>query len=308
VAERLGILHHVLDCQDEFGREVIEPFVASYLRGETPNPCIACNSRLKFEWLRARALASGASHVATGHYARVDRNPTSGHYRLRRGVDPRKDQSYFLYELRQEQLAGTLFPVGHLCKNDTRRIARDLGLPVAEKPESQEICFVAGDYRAFLRAEAGDAIRAGVIRDTAGEVLGQHPGVGYFTVGQRHGLRLGSPSPLYVVALDATRHEVIVGAERELFRSEVDVGRVHWLAPDSLRSSGRVLVKLRYAHAATPAMLTPVAADHLRVVFHEPQRAVTPGQAAVFYDADDPELVLGGGTILGRMPAADPAL
>jgi len=216
VADHLGIPHYVLNYEAEFDREVIQPFVGAYLKGETPNPCLACNSRLKFGSLRLRAIGWGAARIATGHYARVDRDPATGRYRLRRGADRLKDQSYFLYELTQEQLAATLFPVGHLRKEDTRRIARELGLPVAEKRESQEICFVAGDYREYLKQRVGEAIRPGIIRDTSGAVRGRHQGVPYFTIGQRRGLGINNPSPLYVVALDAERCEVVVGDAREL--------------------------------------------------------------------------------------------
>jgi tRNA-uridine 2-sulfurtransferase len=304
VADHLGIPHYVLNAEAEFDREVIQPFLASYLRAETPNPCLACNSQLKFGSLRLRAESWGASRVATGHYARVDRDPESGGYRLRRGLDPRKDQSYFLYELTQAQLAASLFPVGHLRKEETRRLARELALPVAEKPESQEICFVGGDYRAYLRRRAGESIRPGVIRDTKGVVRGQHSGVPYFTVGQRHGLGIGSPAPLYVIALDAARNEVLVGEERELLSSTVEVGRVRLIAGQTPGGVGPVLVKIRSTQPAVPASLIPVSADRVRLRFEEAQRAVAPGQAAVFYDMDDPEVVLGGGTILGRVPEA----
>jgi tRNA-specific 2-thiouridylase len=299
VADRLGIPHYVLNSEAEFDRAVIQPFVDAYLRGETPIPCLACNSRLKFGSLRIRAQGWGATSVATGHYARVGCDPATGRYRLRRGVDPHKDQSYFLYEMTQEQLAGTRFPVGHLRKDETRQLARELGLAVAEKRESQEICFVKGDYRAYLRERAGEAVRPGIVRDTGGRVRGSHPGVAHFTIGQRHGLGIHNPSPLYVIALDAEQGEVIVGEERELWAREIEVGEVTLISGEPLAASCRVLAKVRYSQADSPATITPAAMGRARLVFDHPQRAVAPGQAAVFYDAEEPDVVLGGGMILG---------
>jgi tRNA-uridine 2-sulfurtransferase len=304
VADRLGIPHYVLNYEEEFDCEVIRPFVDAYLQGQTPNPCLACNSRLKFGSLRLRAEGWGASCVATGHYAQVDRDPVTGRHRLRRGADPRKDQSYFLYELTQQQLSAILFPVGHLTKEDTRRIARELGLPVADKRESQEICFVPGDYRVFLRQRVGETIQPGNIRDTSGRIRGRHQGVPYFTIGQRHGLGINNPSPLYVVALDVAHNEVIVGQNDALLSRGIDVGRVNLITLGGLETPRRILVKIRYAHAGSPAALFPVSAEQVHVQFDEPQRAVAPGQAAVFYDAEDPEVVLGGGIILGCTPPA----
>jgi tRNA-uridine 2-sulfurtransferase len=307
VADRLGIPHYVLNYEEEFDREVIQPFVDAYLQGQTPNPCLACNSRLKFGSLRLRAEGWGASHVATGHYARVDRDPVTGRHRLRRGADPRKDQSYFLYELTQEQLSALLFPVGDLIKADTRRIARECELPVADKRESQEICFVAGDYRAFLRQRVGETIQPGTVRDTSGKTRGRHPGVSYFTIGQRHGLGIHNPSPLYVVSLDTVHNEVIVGEDDALWCHGIDVGRVNLIPLDALDAPRRALVKVRYAHAATPATLHPVSADRVHIDCDVPQRAIAPGQAAVFYDSDDPEVVLGGGIILSHTSLAVPS-
>jgi tRNA-specific 2-thiouridylase len=300
VAGRLGIPHYVLNYAEEFDREVIRPFVEAYLRGQTPNPCLACNSRLKFGSLRLRAEGWGASRVATGHYARVDRDPLTGRHRLRCGADPRKDQSYFLYALTQPQLAALCFPVGHLAKEDTRRIARDLGLAVADKRESQEICFVPGDYRVFLRQRVGASIQPGTVRDTSGKIRGRHPGVPYFTIGQRRGLGCYNPSPLYVVSLDAANNEVIVGDDAALWCRGIEVGRVNLIPLETLDAPRRALVKVRYKHTATPATLRPASADRVHVECDEPQRAIAPGQAAVFYDRDDPEVVLGGGVILGR--------
>lgn len=298
VAQALGIPYYVLNYEAEFDREVIRYFTQAYLSGETPNPCVVCNSRLKFGSLLARAQGWGAAQVATGHYARVEYHPATGRYRLRRAVDPQRDQSYFLYDLTQEQLAAARFPVGHLRKEETRRIAADLGLAVAEKPDSREICFVPSDYREFLRQRVGGAIRPGTIRDTGGAVRGQHQGVAFFTVGQRHGLGIGYHRVQYVIDLDPARNEVIVGEDKDLWTREVEVGRVNYIAVAEIAGPQRVLAKIRYAQPAAAATAIPVAADRLRLCFDEPQRAVAPGQAAVFYDENDPDLVVGGGTIL----------
>jgi tRNA-uridine 2-sulfurtransferase len=298
VAETLGIPYYVLNYEAEFDREVIQYFTDAYLNGETPNPCVPCNSRLKFGSLFARAKGWGATRVATGHYARVEYQPATGRYRLRRAVDPRKDQSYFLYDLTQEQLSAALFPVGHLSKEETRRLAAELGLAVAGKPDSQEICFVPGNYRTYLRERVGTAILPGTIRDTAGTVRGQHQGLAFYTVGQRRGLGLGNQGVLYVVDLDPVRNEVIVGEDRDLWTHEVEVGRVNLIG--YLDGPQRVLAKIRYAQPAAPATAIPLDGDRLRLSFEEPQRAVAPGQAAVLYEWGDPDLVVGGGTILRK--------
>lgn len=300
VAEALGIPYYVLNYEAEFDREVIQYFTQAYLNGATPNPCVPCNSRLKFGSLFKRARGWGAARVATGHYARGEYHAATGRYRLRRAVDPRKDQSYFLYDLTQEQLAAALFPVGHLTKEETRRMAEELGLAVARKPDSQEICFVSGDYRTYLRERAGAAILPGTIRDTAGTVRGQHQGLAFYTVGQRRGLGIGSHIPLYVVDMDPARNEVIVGEDRDLWTREVEVGRVNLITVPHLDGPQRVLAKVRYAQVAASATVIPLAGGGMRLCFDEPQRAVAPGQAAVLYDVNDPELVVGGGTILRK--------
>ncbi len=297
VASVLGIPHYVLNYEAEFDREVIQYFTDAYLAGETPNPCVPCNSRLKFGSLLTRARGWGAGRVATGHYARIQQDPVTGRHQLRRGVDSRKDQSYFLYNLTQEQLAAARFPVGHLTKEDTRGIASELGLPVAGKPDSQEICFAPGDYRAYLRQRAGAAIAPGIIRDTGGGVRGQHQGVAFYTVGQRRGLGIGSREPLYVIDLDPATNEVIVGQDRDLWTREVDVEQVNLIAIEVLTGPRRVLAKIRYAQSPAPATLIPLHDGAARLCFEDPQRAVAPGQAAVCYDTEDPELVVGGGTI-----------
>jgi tRNA-specific 2-thiouridylase len=298
VAERLGIPHYVLNYEGEFDREVIDYFTAAYARGETPNPCVACNTRLKFGSLLARARGWGAVAVATGHYARVERDAATGRWLLRRGLDPRKDQSYFLYGLSQEQLAAARFPVGGQTKAETRRLAREWGLPVADKPDSQEICFVSGDYRAFLRQRMPEAARSGPIRDSAGALRGSHAGVAFYTVGQRRGLGIGSASPLYVVDIDAERNELVVGDEDELLVDHVAVDAVNLIAVAELTAPRRVLAKVRSAGAPEPATLHPGAAARLHLDFDRPQRAVAAGQAAVFYACEEPDLVVGGGTIV----------
>jgi tRNA-specific 2-thiouridylase len=307
VAERLGIPHYVLDYEGEFGREVIDYFTAAYARGETPNPCVPCNSRLKFGSLLMRAQGWGASSVATGHYARVERDATRGRWLLRRGADPRKDQSYFLYGLTQEQLARSVFPVGDLTKDETRRLARAWGLPVADKPDSQEICFVSGDYRDFLRERLPQSCRPGPIRDSAGAIRGSHQGLASYTVGQRRGLGIGSASPLYVIDIDPEHNEITVGDGRELLTSSVDVTGLNCIAIPELAEPRRVLARLRHGQTAVPARLVPDAPDGARLCFEQPQRAVAPGQAAVFYEPEDPDLVVGGGTVRRRGPATSPA-
>jgi tRNA-specific 2-thiouridylase len=297
VAHRLGIPHCVLDCEPAFEVHVAQHFVAAYQRGETPNPCVPCNARLKFGTLLQTVSGWGVTALATGHYARVAYHETAGRFRLYRATDRRKDQSYFLYALTQEQLAAARFPLGALTKAETRALARQFDLPVADKADSQQVCFAAGDYRAYLRDRLGAAIVPGRMRDVGGATRGQHAGVPFFTVGQRHGLGLGNPHPLYVVELDPRTNEVVVGEDRDLWTRAVEVDAVNLVALDRLPASLRVLVKIRYAHEPQAATATPFSADRLHLAFDEPQRAVAPGQAAVLYDASDPDVVVAGGTI-----------
>jgi tRNA-specific 2-thiouridylase len=297
VAERLGVRHVVLDCGPAFDRHVAQYFAAAYQRGETPNPCVPCNARLKFGELLRAARDWGAAGLATGHYARVAYDEATGRYRLYRAADRRKDQSYFLYALDQDQLAAARFPLGALAKADTRRLAREFGLPVADKADSQQVCFAAGDYRAYLRQRLGEAIAPGVMRDVGGAACGRHAGLPLYTVGQRHGLGLGNSRPLYVVALDPKTNEVVVGEDRDLWTREVEVGGVNLIAVHQVSASIRVRAKIRYAHEPQAATVTPLLPDRLRLTFDEPQRAVAPGQAAVLYDDAAPDVVVGGGTI-----------
>jgi len=302
VAEDLGFPFYVLNLEREFERDVVEPFVQSYLEGETPIPCVACNSRLKFASLDRMALSVGCEKVATGHYARVRFDEAANRHRLLRGLDARKDQSYFLWELTQEQLSRSLFPLGEMTKDEVRDAARCHGLYVAEKRESQEICFVPdGDYASFieryLKAEGREAERParGEIVDTQGRVLAEHEGVHRYTVGQRRGLGVSRPLPLYVVRVETEENRVVVGHEEELFASEFEVEGVNWVAFDEPTEAVRADVRVRYRHREAPANITPLGTGRARVRFDEPQRAVTPGQAAVFYRGEE---VVGGGWIV----------
>ncbi len=295
VAERLGIRFYVADYAQRFRREVIEPFADDYLAGRTPIPCVACNQRFKFRHLLDRARALGAERVATGHYARVER-AADGTRVLRRGADPAKDQSYFLFDLDQERLARIAFPVGALDKAAVRARARDLGLATAEKPESQEICFVPdGDYARVVESVRPDALPgAGELVDERGRVLGRHAGVHRFTVGQRRGLGVAAGSRLYVTAIDAARNRVTVGPAASLAAAGARVGRVSWVAGVPPAAPVRARVRIRYRDAGAVARVEPGPGASARVHFDAPARAVTPGQAAVFYRGDE---VLGGGWI-----------
>ncbi len=295
VAAALGIEHQLIDLQEQFQEGVVADFIREYRSGRTPNPCVVCNSRIKFSALLERALALGASHLATGHYARVAYDPVSGRYLLRKGLDAKKDQSYMLYRLTQEQLSRCLFPLGELTKEEVRRKAAALHLPVAAKPESQEICFIPdNDYRAFLH-RSGVTAAPGPIVSTAGKVLGRHRGLPYYTIGQRRGLGLAAPKPLYVVEIRTRDNTLVVGEKETLLRQGAVVEGVNLIAFPKLDREHRITVKIRYRAPAVPATLHPSTGDReVRVIFDQPQAAVTPGQAAVFYQDD---LVLGGGTI-----------
>jgi len=302
VAERLGIRFYVADYADAFRREVMEPFADAYLAGRTPIPCVACNGRFKFARLLARARALGADAVATGHYARIVRDPGGGAPRLLRGADPAKDQSYFLFDLGPAQLAAARFPVGALDKDEVRARARALGLPTADKPESMEICFVPdGDYAAVVEALRPDAAPgAGDVVDEAGRVVGRHDGVHRFTVGQRRGLAVAAGERVYVRALDAARNRVVVAPRARLGARGARLAGTSWVAGAPPPGPLRARIRVRHRHAGAPASIAPGAdgaAAELR--FDAPVEAVTPGQAAVFYDGDE---VLGGGWIEEAIP------
>ena len=302
VAEELGFPFYVLNLEKEFERDVVQPFVNSYLNGETPIPCVACNSRLKFASLDKLATSLGCEKVATGHYARVEFDEATRRHRLLRGRDPQKDQSYFLWELTQDQLSRALFPLGELSKNDARQAARDNQLAVAEKKESQEICFVPdGDYAGFIdrylaaEQQADRLPRGGDIVTSNGDVIGSHTGIHRYTIGQRRGIGVSQSRPLYVLGIDTTKDQVIVGYDEDLLSEEFTAAGVNWIALDNPAEPVRAEVRVRYRHTAAPATLTPLEDNRVRVQFDEPQRAITPGQATVFYRGDE---VVGGGWIV----------
>jgi tRNA-specific 2-thiouridylase len=293
VAAHLGIPHYIVNFERQFGDQVVSNFVREYAAGRTPIPCVHCNGDLKFATLSERAAGLGAAFVATGHYARVERTGAGG-YLLKRGIDSSKDQSYFLFTLTQAQLAHALFPVGDLEKIDVRAHAREMGLPVSAKRDSHEICFVAdGDHAAFLEGQ-GLRRAAGVIRDVDGRVLGRHEGVHRYTVGQRKGLALSSPIPLYVVSIDASENAVTVGPRAALERRTLSASGANWIAGTPPPVGCRVTAQIRYRHREAAATITPLEDDRVDVVFDEPQTAVAPGQAVVFYEGDS---VVGGGWI-----------
>ena len=315
VCDQLGIPYYLIDEAAEFQTKVIQYFADEYKAGRTPNPCVMCNQNLKFGRLIDRADQLGADFIATGHFARIERadlnnketkKPSSSlprslvahspsRYLLKRGRDPRKDQSYFLFSLRQDQLARALFPLGEKTKSDTREVARHCNLKTADKEESMEICFVPdNDYGKFLRQAKLAGQHCGEIVDAHGRVLGHHDGIEFYTVGQRKGLGISSSKPLYVIELDAEKNRVIVGDDSDLERDEFVVERCNWIPFDAPSEPIEVTAKIRYNHPGTPATVTPLSDGKARVKLRSPQRAITPGQAAVFYDHD---LVVGGGWI-----------
>ncbi len=300
VANRLGIQFFVANYADRFREEVMESFADEYLAGRTPIPCVACNSKFKFDYLLERARVFRAARVASGHYARVDEDPETGLRRLRRAADESKDQSYFLFELGQAQLHAVHFPLGDLKKAEVRERARVLGLKTADKPESQEICFVPdGDYARVVEALRPDALPGeGEIVDADGTALGRHPGIHHFTVGQRRGLRLAAEHRLYVTEVDAARNRVVVGSVGDLAARGARLERTRWVAGTAPNGPVRARVRVRYRHAGAPAEIRAGRDGRAEVRFDEPVRAVSPGQAAVFYDGD---VVLGGGWIAGSV-------
>jgi tRNA-specific 2-thiouridylase len=300
VAEHLKIPYYVVNQQQRFEDDVVRPFVAEYLRGRTPIPCSLCNNHLKFDQLLKTAQSIGASRIATGHYAVNEFDPRRNRWILKRAVDMAKDQTYFLFGLTQEQLAHTLFPLGRMTKTEVRELARQHGLALAEKPDSQEICFIpGGDYKQFLTAyleEQGERLpeTAGELVALSGEVLGRHEGIFNFTVGQRKGLGVSSPTPLYVLNIDPATHRVTLGADEELATRTLRARDLNWISIAELIAPMRVKIKIRHRHEPAWATLEPAGVDEVVATFDEPQRAVTPGQSAVFYEGDE---VVGGGWI-----------
>jgi len=316
VAQHLGIPYYVVNQQERFERDVVRPFVDEYLAGRTPIPCSLCNNHLKFDALLQTARSIGATRIATGHYAINEFDPARQRWILKRPVDRAKDQTYFLFGLTQEQLARTLFPLGRLTKPEVREVARSHGLALAEKPDSQEICFIpGGDYKQFLTAyleEQGEHFpdTAGELAASNGEVMGRHEGIFNFTVGQRKGLGVSSPSALYVLNIDPASHRVTVGADAELATRHLRASRLNWISIPALAAPMRVQIKIRHRHDPAWATLEPAresvgapglasetgdsSNQEVQALFDEPQRAVTPGQSAVFYDGDE---VVGGGWI-----------
>jgi len=301
VAEHLGIPYYVVNQQARFERDVVRPFVEEYMAGRTPVPCSLCNNHLKFDALLQTARSIGAGRIATGHYAVNEFDATRNRWILKRPADLAKDQTYFLFGLTQEQLSRTLFPLGNLTKTQVREAARRHGLALAEKPDSQEICFIpGGDYKQFLAAyleEQGERVpeTAGELVASSGEVLGRHEGIFNFTVGQRKGLGVSSPTPLYVLSIDPASHRVTVGAEAELATRTLRARRLNWISIPALTGPMRVRAKIRHRHEPAWATIEPAGPDEVLATFDEPQRAVTPGQSAVFYDGDE---VVGGGWIV----------
>jgi tRNA-specific 2-thiouridylase len=310
VAHSLGIPHYVVDEADQFERVVIDYFSSEYQAGRTPNPCVMCNEKLKFGSLWEKARVLDCDYIATGHYAIIDHpvagegdpgrsseaDANPGRAVLRKGADPRKDQSYFLFSLRQPQLRHALTPLGRMAKPEIREIARSLGLKVADKADSQEICFVPGnDYKAFLRSHLAETeFHRGGIYDLSGTFLAEHEGIEMFTIGQRKGLPGGSPRPRYVIDIDASSNRVIVGDAEDLFVEEFEIDRVNWSSREVSDEPLAVTVKIRYSHPGAAAMLIPLGENRALVRLDEPQKAVTPGQAAVCYDGD---VVVAGGWI-----------
>jgi len=295
VAHKLGIPHHVIDLRDVFARTIVADFYREYSEGRTPNPCVRCNKYIKFGILREKAKELGADLLATGHHARIETD-NSGKYLLKKGKDRQKDQSYFLCQLRQEQLGSSLFPIGNLTKDIVRQIAREMGLPVADRPESQEICFIPdNNHAAFLKNYAPVPVESGPVIDRQGKVLGQHLGIMFYTIGQRKGLGIAAARPLYVTAIERERNAIVVGSKEQTYADELVADDLNWISGLRPEQPINVKARVRYRHPEAEAIVSPTDETNVYVKFAEPQMAITPGQAVVFYDGD---IVIGGGTII----------
>lgn len=295
VASRLEIPYYVMNFKQDFKENVIDYFMDEYLKGHTPNPCIACNRYVKWESLLKRSMDIGADYIATGHYARIEQLP-NGRYALRKSATSAKDQTYALYNLTQEQLSKTLMPVGEYTKDQIRTFAEELGLPVAHKPDSQEICFVPdGDYAKFIEENSGKKIPEGNFVWTDGTVIGKHKGITHYTIGQRKGLGLAMGRPVVVTEIRPETSEVVIGEADDVFRTTLRADRLNWMSVPDIEGEARFLAKIRYNHSGSMCTVRKIEEDLVECTFDEPVRAVTPGQAVVFYDGD---YVAGGGTIL----------
>jgi tRNA-uridine 2-sulfurtransferase len=295
VAQQLGVPHYVLNLEEEFEKEVIQYFCEEYQKGRTPNPCILCNERMKFGVFLRKALELEADWFATGHYARVALDERTGRHVLKKGIDKKKDQSYVLFSLTQGQLRHALFPIGEYVKEEVRSKALELGLRVHDKPESQEICFIhESSYHSFLKERLAEAVKPGPIADKDGNILGEHKGIPFYTIGQRRGLGLAKGRPLYVIGIDREKNAIIVGEKDEVFADTFVVDSLNWIRLENTSLPFTAQVKIRYNHPGSEAVLSPTGEDEIEVKFKTPQKAITPGQAAVFYDGD---AVIGGGWI-----------
>ena len=295
VAHRIGIPHYVMNFRNEFAQKVITNFCREYSLGRTPNPCIRCNEHIKFDALLNRAKELDADLIATGHYTRIEYDEENDRYLLKKGVDRGKDQSYVLYTMSQNQLKHSLMPLGVFTKEKVRQIARELGLSVADKAESQEICFIPdGNYSRFLKEYMPEMAKPGPILDREGNTLGEHRGILFYTIGQRKGLGISAKKPLYVVAIDRGRNAIIVGSKEDVYSVELIAADINWIAKQSLKQPLELKAKIRYRHREADAVITSISSREAHVKFKQPQMAITPGQAIVFYDKDT---VVGGGTI-----------
>lgn len=302
VADTIGIPFYVLNFEKEF-EKIVDYFCAEYISGRTPNPCIVCNQKLKFGKLIDFANALDADIVATGHYARVSK--VNGRYILKKGIDTSKDQSYVLAHLNQGQLSKAIFPLGEIKKEEVRAIAKELDLKIMDKPESQEICFIPdNDYKNFIKKRAKSEIKPGILKDTQGNILGEHQGIPFFTIGQRRGLKIAFGKPMYVVDINKENNEITIGTLDDLHTSELIAVNLNWVSIESLKNPIKALAKIRYSHTPVLATVYPLN-DSVRVIVDKPLTAVTPGQAVVFYDIDNNDTVIGAGWIAKQMPIVD---